>query len=234
MKIKRFALLALLVSAVLTATACSFDIDWSDYRLSRSFVEREGQVDETGYTYYVDAYDGLCILRLPEDETLEIPAEIAGIPVSRFGCYVNEPFNIHTEEAYSATVKHLILRTCVYGDAVFPALETVTAIDPLGETMLCPIFETDGERYVDFYFLCRLCRDTCDIELRHGENAPVADYYAGCVIKLPEIIKVIDKEVFAGLENVTFRTPYLEDEIPDGWEEGWNNGWPVEYGASMN
>ena len=81
------------------------------------------------------------------------------------------------------------------------------------------------------------CTALTEVVLPESVTRIEAGAFAGCTsletIIVYGTIEVIEDGAFEGCENVVIKTPILEEEMPEDWEDGWDEDVEVEWGIEI-
>jgi hypothetical protein len=108
----------------------------------------------------------------------------------------------------------------------FPNLTKLIFMDFL----YCNIIATQEEITVPYY-IGKQNSNIPSVELRKSGRDFSVENFKPKVIFIPGYVKIIEKDVFSGLTNVTIKTSYGSQ--PEGWEGGWNGTCEVICGAEI-
>lgn len=189
-----------------------------------------------GFEYYYNenSKEGAYILKVPDAENLVIPEYIDGKKVVELGHedagigYKND-YIVNGNHTKKLTVQHqfFIRNDGVNFYADFPNLTDLIFIDFL----YCNISTSKNELIVPYY----IGKDNHikpSVELRKSEREFSLGNFMPKVIIIPEYVKVIETDVFAGLTGVIIKTSHRT--MPEGWQDGWNGDCIVEWGVELN
>ncbi len=235
-KYGRKSFMKILISVLCLLLICVMLSACSDLKIIKHF-EDWCKTTSDGFEYYYNegSKDGVYILKIPDVEELAIPEYIDGKRVVELG---HEDMGIGYKNDYIVTgnnTKKLIVQHqfSVRNDAGisfyanFPNLTNLIFIDFL----YCNISTTMNELIVPYY-IGNYNYDKPNVELRKSERNFSLENFRPKIIIVPEYVKVIEKDVFAGLAGVTIKTSYKT--MPEGWQEGWNGNCTVEWGIELN
>lgn len=192
---------------------------------------------EDGFEYYYNEYseEGAYILKIPDAEELVIPELIDGKKVVELGHmdmgigYKND-YIVTGNNTKKLTIQHQFSIRNAAGInfyANFPNLTDLIFIDFL----YCNISISTSELIVP----CYIGKDNFNkpsVELRKSDREFSLEDFRPKIIIIPEYVKIIEKDVFAGLAGVTIKTSY--QTMPEGWQEGWNGNCTVEWCVELN
>ncbi len=193
---------------------------------------------EDGFEYYYNEYseDGAYILKVPDVEELTIPEYIDGKKVVELGhrhtgIGVQDDYIIAGNNTKKLTIQHKFTIPN-YGSSWkyfvhFPNLTTLIFID----FIYCNLLIEQDEITVPYY-IGKKSSNIPNVELRKSEREYSLENFMPKVIIIPEYVRIIEKDVFAGLTGVTIRTSY--QTAPEGWQDGWNGNCTVEWGMDCN
>lgn len=222
------ALCSLLICMLLSAC--------SDMKIIKHF-EDWCKTTSDGFEYYYNegSKAGAYILKVPDVEDLVIPEYIDGKKVVELGHmdmgigYKND-YIIIGSSTKKLTVQHQFsIRNDAGIDfyANFPNLTDLIFIDFL----YCNLSYTENELIVPYY-IGKQGSNVPSVELIKSERKFNLGNFSPKIIIIPEYVKVIEKNVFAGLTGVTIKTSY--QTMPEGWQDGWNGNCAVEWGVELN
>ncbi len=196
-----------------------------------TFEDRCTTTDD-GFTYYYNENisDGISIISIPDQEELIIPEYIDSKKVTQLGYrdigtgYLKF-YSIESNNVKKITINSQIdyLDDLRGGYVKFPNLTNLTFVDFL----YCNLSSLEEELIVPHYIGERNS-NVPTVELRKTDRKYSLEDFKPKVIIIPEYVKVIEKDVFAGLEDVIIKTSY--ETKPEGWEEGWNGNCEVIWG----
>ncbi len=226
---KKLLSIILIVISLTLLSACDFP------KLIYHFEDWCKTTDD-GFEYYYNegSKDGAYILKVPDVEELIIPEYIDGKKVVELGhCnlglgYRNDYVIIGTHTK-KLTVQHEFDIPSDYGRnfyANFPNLTDLIFVDFL----YCNLSTSKNELTVPF-FVGEKTSNVPSVELRKSDREFSLEHFLPKVIIIPEYVKIIEKDVFAGLTGVTIKTSYKT--APEGWQDGWNGDCFVEWGAEI-
>lgn len=208
----------------------------SDTKIIKHF-EDWCKTTEDGFEYYYNegSKKGAYILQIPDTEELVIPEYVDGKKVVELGHmdmgigYKND-YIVTGNNTKKLTIQH---QFSIRNDAGinfyanFPNLTGLIFIDFL----YCNLSTSTNELIVPYY----IGKDNFNkpsVELRKSNREFSLEDFRPKIIIIPEYVKVIEKDVFAGLAGVTIKTSY--QTMPEGWQEGWNGNCTVEWGVELN
>lgn len=178
------------------------------------------------YYYNEQTNEGAYIISIPQyfANQIIIPEYVDGKRVTKLGVNrENRKFTIYKRNLDNLTIQHPFE---ICNDVVgFPDLKKLTFVDFLycnqtfsGQRLRIP-------NYIGSAMVC----NALTVELKRSDREYSLEDFKAKVIIIPEYVKVIEKDVFAGLTDVTIKTSY--ESKPEGWEDGWNGSCEVEWGV---
>ncbi len=223
---KKILAIFLIVASMTLFTACGVIKHFDDWC----------KITNDGFEYYYNEYSdkGAYILKIPDVEELVIPEYIDGKKVVELGHmdmgigYKND-YIITGTNTKTLTVQHEFDIRNNYGIefyANFPNLTDLIFVDFLYCNLSC----TENDLTVPYY-IGNPNYAIPNVELRKSEREYSLDNFIPKVIVIPEYVKVIETDVFAGLNGVTIKTSY--ETAPEGWQDGWNGNCIVEWGVEI-
>lgn len=218
-----------ILMSIVSLSGCSlFNIEWPKFEWTATTFEDKCHTTEDGFVYYKDNEIGVCIIKLPDSEEVEIPQYLDNMPVMQLGYEEYDGLitwdpTVHRVDG--SHVKRLIIRyynQTKYKYVSFPNLETMVYVDILNR--LSPQTAT-------FRIFDGLGTNITNVELLKEGATINTEGYKISTIEIPEYVVKIEAGVFDGLKDVVIKTPY--ESKPDGWEEGWNGDCEVIWGAKL-
>lgn len=226
-KISSLILCALLIG--MSLSACG------DMKIIKHF-EDWCKTTSDGFEYYYNegSKDGAYILKIPDVEELVIPEYIDGKKVVELG-HGENGLAKHEYIITGNNTKKLTIQHQFYIRDGFPATDYVDFPNLINLTFVdflyCNIFTSKTELLVPYY-IGKKNSNVPSVELIKSEREFNLDDFEPKIIIIPEYVKIIEKDVFAGLVGVTIKTSY--ETMPEGWQDGWNGTCTVEWGVKID
>jgi hypothetical protein len=231
MKAKLFKVLILILTMLLNLIIVSLLVSCDD---AETRFKKNCTTTEDGFVYYNRYLDnGAYIIEVPDVEELVIPEYIDGKMVkgmayrdTLFG--YGKDYTVVGNATVKLTIQHQFRIKYPESDFVdFPNLKSLVFLDFL----YCNAVSTMKEILVPYCIGKGSKANLPIVELRKTNREFSLDEFMTNTILIPDYVKIIDADVFAGLIDVVIKTSY--ETNPVGWEYGWNGNCEVEWGAEL-
>ncbi|MDR2267630.1 MAG: hypothetical protein LBE09_08665, partial [Christensenellaceae bacterium] len=174
------------------------------------------------------------IIEVPNVEELVIPEYIDGKRVQGMGYYdsglgYGKEYKVVGNATVKLTVQHQFHINVPENDVVdFPNLKSLVFLDFL----YCNAVSTTKEILVPYCVGGGNKANLPIVELRKTNREFSLDEFMTNTILIPDYVKIIEADVFAGLIDVVIKTSY--ETNPVGWKYGWNGNCEVEWGSEID